>query len=890
MVRYTLLFAFLAVVLVNSSLLANDELDKHVDDYVNYLIEKGSRDRYPVIAGQFFILNSPTNYAYTNSNQNSYQNIHKKLLSLGISGVVLDEENFSNINKVSVSPLHKQKIISSYIEALQFSASSNFFPPLFVATDHENQRINRFHLNLAAPINPFALNIASQNGFDIQDYGEVTGFFLRKLGVNMLLGPVLDFEKCSSSGKCLFNDNIFNRYYSNFPEQIDKSAVQFSKGISKYHIHQVMKHFPGLRKVESNLHHDSEHLSSQDCETILSSINRFIKLKNNIDFIMTSHVSFDYDHYQKCKEGVDVSKSKIKKNIYDTSDLKDFIIEQGFQDNLIISDELNKMKSSPIYGFANLKNDKLLDFFINSLGNGHDLFLMNIDYNKNNDTTPQFARFEEIIHELSKKMLKEENKEMLRAKLKKIIKSKYKMFDDIYDDKTVLKKLFRIPCNYKSISSCADEFPVNIGDLYFNPPSFISDFNTDVFNFVDNYYFKNNIFEKSFKIFHASDVSVSSMEDYTENMLSSFANNSTNSCFFFLDDNIKEEDGIGEENKKSYAGDDKLLNFSHPSKYFYKDLDNKSNFKIFFINEMLEENNKKFESDLSSSILSERINKCDIFVNFLSYDKAGNHSGVYLLNKLLEMKNDSKFIVFFNSSPDVIYSRNFIGFDKIKDGSLLLLGTFSNHPYAWKYEVDFLLGDTKLSRDLKYIKRLPEKFFSKIDNNDYYPVNTKEDEATSRPKSTLEKRCNSLKIIDPSNYRNKLCKLEQDKNKNKDLVNSLINHFAKKIREYDRNYEVSLSREKLKNEAFLNQKKREVEEIISNQKDKYNIVSKRLVVLYLLVVACISSIFLFFLHKKVERSCFPSVVFSLRYFFINYWSLFFIIFSSVHDKKSKLLI
>lgn len=117
--------------------------------------------------------------------------------------------------------------------------------PAFIAVDAETGLSMRLS---DAPSMPVASSLGkTADGQRMYDYGRVLASQCASLGVNMVLGPVLDVE-CDADGF------IGRRSYGADPQLVAELGVSFARGLEDGGVVSVAKHFPGHGSAEGDSH------------------------------------------------------------------------------------------------------------------------------------------------------------------------------------------------------------------------------------------------------------------------------------------------------------------------------------------------------------------------------------------------------------------------------------------------------------------------------------------------------------------------------------------------------------------------------------------------------------------------------------------------------------
>jgi beta-N-acetylhexosaminidase len=121
---------------------------------------------------------------------------------------------------------------------LQEAASAGDNPPLLVMVDQEGGDVKRIK-NGPPTISPADLGKSADQG-QAKDQGQQTGAFLRGLGVNVDLAPVLDVAHQNTA------DTIKSRTFGSNPDTVATVGVAFAQGLQDGGAVATAKHFPGL--------------------------------------------------------------------------------------------------------------------------------------------------------------------------------------------------------------------------------------------------------------------------------------------------------------------------------------------------------------------------------------------------------------------------------------------------------------------------------------------------------------------------------------------------------------------------------------------------------------------------------------------------------------------
>jgi beta-N-acetylhexosaminidase len=131
--------------------------------------------------------------------------------------------------------------LKAEVAALQQAASAGGSPPLLVMVDQEGGDVKR--LPQGPPnASPGQLGRSGDEG-QSRDQGKATGTYLRGLGINVDLAPVLDVAQPNTA------DTIKSRTFGTDPAVVTKVGVAFAQGLQDGGVVATAKHFPGLGRA-----------------------------------------------------------------------------------------------------------------------------------------------------------------------------------------------------------------------------------------------------------------------------------------------------------------------------------------------------------------------------------------------------------------------------------------------------------------------------------------------------------------------------------------------------------------------------------------------------------------------------------------------------------------
>jgi beta-N-acetylhexosaminidase len=134
--------------------------------------------------------------------------------------------------------------VQASVRTLQQAASAGNNPPLLVMVDQEGGDVKR--LPQGPPTaSPAEMGKSDDEG-QARDQGQATGSYLRGLGINVDLAPVLDVSHQNSA------NSIKSRTFGSDPTVVTQIGVAFAQGLQDGGVVATPKHFPGLGRATVN--------------------------------------------------------------------------------------------------------------------------------------------------------------------------------------------------------------------------------------------------------------------------------------------------------------------------------------------------------------------------------------------------------------------------------------------------------------------------------------------------------------------------------------------------------------------------------------------------------------------------------------------------------------
>lgn len=198
--------------------------NKNLEFYINQKIQKLTLDQK---VGQLFIVGF--------SGQELTPELKKFIQTYKPGSFILFKRNISRISQIQTlnQDLYRQ------------SFETTSLPPL-LAVDQEGGSVSRLPIEPPPP-NALAMG-QTQSPLLVEEMGYQTALFLREVGFNMNLAPVLDIVDLFSSGF------IGVRSFGSDPKLVAEMGSAYSKGLLRAKVLPTAKHFPGTGSITADPH------------------------------------------------------------------------------------------------------------------------------------------------------------------------------------------------------------------------------------------------------------------------------------------------------------------------------------------------------------------------------------------------------------------------------------------------------------------------------------------------------------------------------------------------------------------------------------------------------------------------------------------------------------
>lgn len=320
------------------------------DDVEKYISEKGLESAI----AQLFVVGIPTDY----KNSSTSSDFNDVLTKINVGGVMI---NGYNLPYRSLSKDDREVAFakaSSLISMINSTDSNRESYPVLIYSDFESYSFSSIKYPLVPPPSPLVLASTADTKFSYYA-GKISGYQLRQLGVDIVLGPVLDPD---SSRQGVLNKSISMRSFSDTKKIIIPHAMAFVKGLNDSQISSFVKHYPTYGSVYSNAHKESP-VFTGSVNKLIDDFYSFKILENDVAGIMTSHLIV-----QQSNKSMPVT--------YNKKFINEFIKSKFESDNvLLITDDLSNMASSKRYIKDRFDGFDYSLSAVSAFKAGHDLLL-----------------------------------------------------------------------------------------------------------------------------------------------------------------------------------------------------------------------------------------------------------------------------------------------------------------------------------------------------------------------------------------------------------------------------------------------------------------------------------------------------------------------------------
>lgn len=190
-----------------------------------------------------------------------------------VGGVILFRANLGSVAEVR-----------SLTSSLQHAAREGSNPPLLISTDQEGGLVKRF-ANAPPAAGPPAMSASGRPGF-AYDEGKATGRFLRGVGINLDLAPVLDIDYPHSF------IGAEGRSFGNRAGTVATYAGAFLRGLHAGGIMGTGKHFPGVGTATVDTDYRLERLTLSGAALTRSLFPYRQLIRDHLDAVMLATAAY----------------------------------------------------------------------------------------------------------------------------------------------------------------------------------------------------------------------------------------------------------------------------------------------------------------------------------------------------------------------------------------------------------------------------------------------------------------------------------------------------------------------------------------------------------------------------------------------------------------------
>ncbi|GAB6391448.1 MAG: beta-glucosidase [Treponematales bacterium] len=419
--------------------LTNDELQL-IDNYLEDVNEDNFRD----YVGQLFMVGLPTDYdRYSReydkikggkNNKDDVTVIRKLIQDIGIGWVFLNSDNYHWERKWDEDTERKNNVFNNIqqfynqVQELPYEKDNKAKLPVGFAANFEDSVHSSISNIVMQPVEALSLT-ASVDPDTVYYTGQMVGQQFHKIGVHLLLGPVLDLANYPKDKP--FNRVIRARSFGTSEEIVSNVARHYITAVRSNNVFVIAKHFPGYNLVEDDTKTAALPTSWAEHQDFENSLFPYRDLAPIIDGIMTAHIKIDRLPADQNKE-VTFSKAMITGIV--RNDKSEFdgkpINGLNMKDQIVITDDLGD--EGPMKDYIN-KNENIdwESIVVRAFNAGHDILLFSVierkieDINDNNKKTRNkkidIATIEFIINKFSDHVIDDFGLERFKESLRRVL-------------------------------------------------------------------------------------------------------------------------------------------------------------------------------------------------------------------------------------------------------------------------------------------------------------------------------------------------------------------------------------------------------------------------------------------------------------------------------------
>jgi len=318
-------------------------------------------------------------------------------------------------------------MIRDFHDDLQKMADKYHRLPLLIAVDFEGPRFTSLKQGVTIP--PPAITLASTQDTElIKSTGQFVGNQLRTLGINMLLGPVVDVDITQQG---LLNESIQNRSFGSNPERVYSLSSHYIKGIQEGGVSVIAKHFPGCNDT-GNTHNEIPTYEGT-AKNFFEQHLPYSHFSSIVDGIMTNHINVGFVEPNLCQP-VTFSKVFVSELLRTSNEVKIGSQTQkgfGYNEKVIITDDLSNMGA--VINYMEKYNKTFGQIAVEAFDAGHDILLFSHLEIEGAPARGKYEKFDmDSLREVKSALIEHisnnpQKEKQFRESLKRILLLKYKV-------------------------------------------------------------------------------------------------------------------------------------------------------------------------------------------------------------------------------------------------------------------------------------------------------------------------------------------------------------------------------------------------------------------------------------------------------------------------------
>ena len=214
-----------------------------------------------------------------------------QLFITGISGMTLTDEEKSFLETENIGGVilfsHNYENPAQLAELVNEIQACRSHYPLFIATDHEGGRVQRFkeHFTKMPPMLDIGISESPKRCFEAH---AIMAQELSSCGINVNFAPVCDVFTNEN------NKVIGDRAFGKDVESVSLFVSSAIRGLQTNNVMACAKHFPGHGSTTKDSHYDLPVIKKSYEELKEQDIEPFVKaVRSRVEFVMMAHLQVD---------------------------------------------------------------------------------------------------------------------------------------------------------------------------------------------------------------------------------------------------------------------------------------------------------------------------------------------------------------------------------------------------------------------------------------------------------------------------------------------------------------------------------------------------------------------------------------------------------------------